>query len=92
MVMVAWAQRVADQFSGRTRAAAFWMLAFVVAQVVVGFVNVALNAPGWMQLVHLAVGNGVWLSLIAVLASMGAEPARVSIAGRGVGLTSEASV
>jgi len=92
MVMVAWAQRVADQFGGRTRAAALWMLAFVVAQVVVGFVNVALNAPGWMQLVHLAVGNGVWLSLIVVLASMGAEPARASIAGSGVGLTSEASV
>ena len=84
MAMIAWSQRVAEQFSGRTRTTAQWMLGFVVAQVVVGFGNVALDAPGWMQLVHLAVGNGVWLSLVAVLASMGAEPARTAFAGSGV--------
>jgi heme a synthase len=90
MVMIAWAQRVADQFDGRTRTAAHWMLGFVVAQVVVGFANVALDAPGWMQLVHLGVGNGVWLCLVAVLASLGAEPARPSPAVIGVTSTAGA--
>lgn len=88
MAMIAWAQRVAEQFSGRTRTAAHWMLGFVVAQVVIGFGNVALNAPGWMQLVHLGVGNGLWLSLVAVLASLGVEPARTASTGSGVALPS----
>ena len=46
----------------------------VVTQVVIGFVNIALHAPGWMQLVHLLLAQGVWMMavLTAVSAAAGA--------------------
>jgi hypothetical protein len=28
----------------------------------VGFVNVLLAAPGWLQIVHLAMAQAVWIS------------------------------
>jgi heme A synthase len=34
----------------------------VVLQTGVGFVNVLLAAPGWLQLVHLAMAQAVWIS------------------------------
>ncbi|MGD0577829.1 MAG: COX15/CtaA family protein [Bryobacteraceae bacterium] len=34
----------------------------VVLQTGVGFVNVLLAAPGWLQIVHLAMAQAVWLS------------------------------
>ncbi len=46
------------------------LLAAVVAEVVAGFVNVGLSAPGWMQLVHLALANAVWLALWATAAGV----------------------
>jgi cytochrome c oxidase assembly protein subunit 15 len=36
----------------------------VVAQLVAGVVNVLLSAPGWMQVLHLALALGVWLSFV----------------------------
>lgn len=42
--------------------------ALLVLQVVVGVVNVALSAPGYMQVTHLAVGTALWCSLVLVLA------------------------
>ena len=42
----------------------------VIAQVGLGFLNIALAAPGWLQLVHLAVAQVVWISLIVMGASM----------------------
>ena len=40
------------------------MLAFsaVILQTGVGFVNVLLAAPGWLQIVHLAMAQAVWIS------------------------------
>ena len=40
------------------------MLAFsaVILQTGVGFVNVLLAAPGWLQIVHLAMAQTVWIS------------------------------
>ena len=40
------------------------MLAFsaVILQTAVGFVNVLLAAPGWLQIVHLAMAQAVWIS------------------------------
>lgn len=52
----------------------------VLAQVVVGFANIALAAPGWMQLVHLLVGQAVWvaavLTTVSAWAGAAASPAR----------------
>jgi heme a synthase len=49
----------------------------VVAQVVVGMLNIGLAAPGWMQLVHLLLAQIVWVALVltAVSAWAGAATA-----------------
>ena len=41
----------------------------VIAQMIAGIVNVALLAPVPMQLVHLLLADGVWISLILLTAS-----------------------
>lgn len=33
----------------------------IVTQVTLGFLNIALAAPGWMQILHLLVAQAVWL-------------------------------
>lgn len=38
-------------------------LLLVGVQVMLGMLNVALAAPGWMQIVHLLVSQGVWLAV-----------------------------
>ncbi len=44
----------------------------VVAELLLGVANIALAAPGWMQLVHLAAAHAVWIA--ALLASAEAVP------------------
>jgi len=44
-----------------------------IAQVVVGLLNIALAAPGWMQLVHLLMAQIVWVLAVLTTASMGAS-------------------
>ena len=46
----------------------------VVVQVIFGFVNIGLSAPGWAQLSHLLIAQGLWISL--VLASLAARDSR----------------
>ncbi len=48
----------------------------VLAQVVVGVVNIGLAAPGWMQLVHLLLAQVVWIAAVLTMASAwaGARP------------------
>lgn len=46
----------------------------VVVQVIFGFVNIGLKAPGWAQLVHLLLAQGLWIC--AVLATAAAHDAR----------------
>jgi cytochrome c oxidase assembly protein subunit 15 len=41
------------------------LLGLVCLQVVGGFVNLALLAPAWMQLTHLALADAVWCTLVA---------------------------
>ncbi len=41
----------------------------VVCQVLIGVVNIALAAPGWVQLFHLLVAQFVWISLVLLSAS-----------------------
>jgi heme A synthase len=46
----------------RNTALAVWLL--VLAQIVVGAVNIALLAPVWMQIVHLLVADLLWIALV----------------------------
>lgn len=50
----AWAQRVK---------------ALLALQIAVGVVNIALSAPGYMQVTHLAVGTTLWVCLVLLFAS-----------------------
>ena len=40
------------------------------AQVAIGFFNLALSAPGWLQLVHLAGAQAFWAALVLTCASL----------------------
>lgn len=44
--------------------------ALVLTQIVVGFVNIALSAPGWMQLIHLALATLLWCAYVLLILSL----------------------
>lgn len=46
----------------------------VAVQVIGGFVNVALLAPVWMQVIHLLLADAIWLALIITGATLLGEP------------------
>ncbi len=46
-----------------------------LAQLVAGAVNVALQAPTWMQLVHLLLADVLWIALVVLAANTAAEEA-----------------
>lgn len=50
------------------------LFALVIGQTVLGFVNIGLHAPGWMQLVHLFAAQAVWIAAVLLLVSVGSEP------------------
>ena len=52
-------------------------------QVVLGFVNVWLLAPVWMQLTHLLVADLLWIALVVLTASALARPERRPRTARG---------
>jgi heme A synthase len=52
----------------------------VASQIALGFLNVALLAPVWMQLVHLLVADLVWIVFLLLSAAALEEPAAL-IAG-----------
>jgi len=65
--------------SGRTDASAWarLVLALIFVQVAAGVVNVLLSAPGWMQVVHLALATWLWIALVLLGACAGfSEPQR----------------
>src|SRR5690606_13131037 len=49
---------------GAQRTWARWAFAAVVAEVCLGLLNIALAAPGWLQLAHLLVAQALWVSLL----------------------------
>ena len=53
--------RLRDGGAGRIAAAG---LLTSVAQIGLGFLNIALAAPGWMQLLHLAMAQVLWVCLV----------------------------
>jgi heme A synthase len=46
----------------------------VLAQVLVGIVDIAASAPGWLQLVHLGLAKLVWIALVLVALSASTAP------------------
>jgi heme A synthase len=55
---------------------AWILLGLVATQVTAGLANLLLNAPVWMQLVHLLLADSVWIALV-VFCSGTLEPAPV---------------
>ncbi len=55
----------------RNTALAVWLL--VLAQIVVGALNIALLAPVWMQIVHLLVADLLWIALVLLALRTAAE-------------------
>ena len=51
----------------------FWARAamyLVGVEVAIGFFNIALSAPGWLQIIHLLAAQGLWVALLLSCASM----------------------
>lgn len=60
---------------------AFVLVGLVGLQVALGFLNVALLAPVWLQLVHLAVADVIWIALLVLAAEHGSHaPAEALLA------------
>jgi heme A synthase len=47
----------------------------VILQLVAGFINVALLAPVWMQIVHLLLADSLWVALVLLAANTLSETA-----------------
>lgn len=62
----------------RTRAFAAALVLIIGAQIAVGFTNLALLAPVWLQLTHLLLADLLWLCFIALGASALADQPRLS--------------
>lgn len=58
-----------DATAGVRRWGNFVALA-VVVQVAAGALNVTLSAPGWMQIVHLALGTILWVGVVLLATSV----------------------
>ena len=57
------------------RTVATWALGLTVVQVALGFTNIALNAPGWMQLLHLLTAQLMWTCFLLLFATPHNAPA-----------------
>ena len=58
------ALKIYDDTLGTMRRVALTALVCTVAQVILGFTNIALGAPGWMQLLHLLTAQLMWTAFI----------------------------
>jgi cytochrome c oxidase assembly protein subunit 15 len=62
--------------AGKARTLALGLLALVGLELLVGAANLALLAPIWLQLVHLALADLAWIALVLLAAEMLAPAAR----------------
>jgi cytochrome c oxidase assembly protein subunit 15 len=69
LLVVCHSYRESEEDAGAHRWA--WITSgFVLLQMLAGLINVALAAPGWMQLVHLLLADLLWVSLIVLMAEV----------------------
>jgi heme a synthase len=59
---------------GAPRTLGFALAGFAVMQVLVGFANVLLLAPVWMQMVHLLAADTLWVTFVLLGASAHPSP------------------
>jgi cytochrome c oxidase assembly protein subunit 15 len=69
VVVAGWLLKVtaARAFAGAPGAARSWARAAfiaVIAEVCLGLLNIALGAPGWLQLAHLLVAQTLWVAVL----------------------------
>jgi cytochrome c oxidase assembly protein subunit 15 len=79
LAVVAARQALRDRPEPRVRRAALATVALVGLQLLAGAANLALLAPVWMQLVHLAIADATWIALVLLASAAlgpGAEAAR----------------
>lgn len=66
---------LAAGFAGSKRAAVRGasraVLVLAALQVLAGGLNVALSAPGWLQVVHLALALGLWIAFVSLVGEVG---------------------
>lgn len=83
LYLVMMALNVADRRpSPATRRLAWWTVCLVLVQVVGGVVNIAMSAPGWMQLVHLGLATVSWVVLVLLAAAATRTPGQNDAARR----------
>jgi cytochrome c oxidase assembly protein subunit 15 len=61
-------------WKGRNRKLAGGVVALLVLQYALGFIDVALLAPTWMQIIHLLGADLLWISLIVLTARLCVVP------------------
>jgi heme a synthase len=61
-------------WKGRNRKLAGGVVALLVLQYALGFTDVALLAPTWMQIVHLLGADLLWISLVVLTARVCVVP------------------
>jgi heme A synthase len=71
------ALKIHEATSNLMRRVASLALAAIVAQVALGFANISLGAPGWMQLLHLLTAQLVWTCFIVLAAGHHNPPTQV---------------
>ena len=68
--------------AGQTRVPANLLIGLVVTQLFAGFINLALLAPVWLQLVHLLLADLVWVALIVFCVARLSDPDKSAAPGR----------
>jgi heme A synthase len=63
------ARRIAARRDGFGERIVVTVAAIAGAQLFVGFTNLGLGAPVWMQVVHLLVSNALWIALVLAAAN-----------------------
>ncbi len=58
-----------DESASRNRSSTLGLGALALIQIAVGFVNVALLAPVWLQLTHLLIADAIWITLVMLALS-----------------------
>lgn len=66
-ILAAWSARTFAAFTGAAR----WVVGLVVIQFALGITNVVLLTPVWMQLIHLAAADALWIAWVWLTAEVG---------------------
>ena len=69
---------ISGRSAGPRSAAARAVPALVGAMLITGAINVALGVPSWMQLVHLALADALWIAYVLTSAGALQVPSEVS--------------